>query len=1395
MERNILREALKGAASFLLVAFLSLNPCAFAEEKPFEKTAAGKAAQELIKQFTNLVKDLDEMSGMSDQQKVQYILTKGRERIQKQSVKLVKDTIKAKLLEYAKARLKSDLFKAEIPSMLHQVVVEGKTVSGIWSQVDATMKSKLDTQMNAVKGALDAVEIGWDVLDAWSKKGTEAGLRKLGEKIGDKIVAYLVPGWGWYKLAQDLVKAIGEYVVNYAFDTALEAKMKVVLGANDPQTNPAGFVDWIQKVDIASYVQREWDEQLAYGGWYLKGAGNEGENMKMAIIAELNKLKGEVQQKKQVESELRQKLSELDDQAAKASDAVKDTADKAMSQFEPAFKVIQNYENAIGGFAKQDAQENVTEEEQEQAQQKAWYTKVRMAAQYTPMDQGSVLSALEAALDGIKESGTDGYDAEKISDLYKHYQEVRTKAIQKSSEDIANKIEASSKVLEQLSAQYLPQLRSIGDQMNAARDEAHRNALAAQYNAISNAWSNAATPHFNVVNAWILHSEQAKDIEVLAAKEQVAYAGAAERAAKKRQEIVTKLGEAAEKLNSAVEGYAQSRNELEAAVGALNYAGAWRSPDFLESMVNALSGEYEWVGDVVKAREGLLRQKDAITADVAAAGPLHAKENENFEKFYATDMEDLKVYRSVIPKALILQEGPTNDAVEAFCFMNRFYAPWGSELLSEVWYESGGVVIYRVWGYMPAADYRTFLAKNPYEADKALRALQPKITEAENLSYPDELAKIFLSVMTRVTETRIMMMLPDRTVDDEKRKADEATPYQYNDSAHMFVVPENSEGAKYLAELKAAWEANKELVDRLDKLRKKIGRAVKYKFDFYDHTYRLLDAWDSVPERIRIYEAALERGKKSYEDRTALSEKYLTEARQEFDRIVKETIAAYRPDRLKPVLANAKNGAQLTGVWLTHGGTDHLKAVNAGWGKLKEDVEKAINEAVKQSEEDKKKFDDQMRRDEEERRRREEDEAERKKKEEETRKAEMKDYRLLDTRLNTRSLQNASGDVIATPADLRSGAFEVTARLDTIDGVRTLLVSEGNGGSWNEIPVNSDILYRFVPAPERLYQPVLKIKNAAGGEASIPFFPNINGILYRSINYEKLLMETVTKIAEAYETQDLARFERLVSRDFLGNRVFLSEGVRFDFDMFMSIRLALYINRIEMRGNTFVAETKWDKTQTPRKTGQEQKTSGRTAMIFVFEDGEMKIQNLRGNLIYATLSPQIAESSGLSQTAVDEIRIAQEQREPVQPGAGTTEDSGGLASGATNIETGTFSLVQTTGHPAAGWIQEYRFSSKQVAAIDNFGPVYDFRRREGWMEVNASNGVLDMGAVDINGVKEVPESGYATSISATAGNTYAIRLADGTFALVQSTAWGDVPMPYTTTFHYRHQKNGTRSFT
>ncbi len=394
-------------------------------------------------------------------------------------------------------------------------------------------------------------------------------------------------------------------------------------------------------------------------------------------------------------------------------------------------------------------------------------------------------------------------------------------------------------------------------------------------------------------------------------------------------------------------------------------------------------------------------------------------------------------------------------------------------------------------------------------------------------------------------------------------------------------------------------------------------------------------------------------------------------------------------------------------------------------------------------------------------------------------------YQVYDARVNTISLRDASGDVILTNAEMRQGYIEITGRISTMQRVQKILISENDGRTWNELARNQSIRHQFVPIPNRLYQVLIKVITVDGDEIPIKVFPNINGIMYKDIDYSQLITETVRKISEAYEAKNVPLFSDYISRDFLGNKTYLMEGIRFDFDMFTDIRLVIFINRIDQGGGNFTAETKWDKTQTPRSTLQQQRTSGRTNMVFALEDGKMKIVNLRGNLIYATLSPEVAESSGLPSATVEEIRVAKITRTPVQPGAGETEESGGVSS---SLQTKNGSVMNTAGNPKG-----FDFSSGSQVALNagDFNYVLTNRFNAlGSAQIQDVTGTSTFDSLDI-----APLSGYAVfAANMVAGDVFVFITQEGYYGKMEVTSITVVPaVSATIVFRYAVQTDGSKN--
>jgi hypothetical protein len=119
------------------------------------------------------------------------------------------------------------------------------------------------------------------------------------------------------------------------------------------------------------------------------------------------------------------------------------------------------------------------------------------------------------------------------------------------------------------------------------------------------------------------------------------------------------------------------------------------------------------------------------------------------------------------------------------------------------------------------------------------------------------------------------------------------------------------------------------------------------------------------------------------------------------------------------------------------------------------------------------------------------------------------------------------------------------------------------------------------------------------------------------------------------------------------------------------------------------------------------------------------------------------------------------------------------------------------GHPPA-W---FSFSGGRVDGSDSDFAITNAAGDQppysayGW--VNSGYGIIDLGAVGIGGVTQVPESGYTIpqSLNLTPGRSYAFRLNDGTYAAMEVKSVTPIsPMGVTMVFDYKYQPSGTRFF-
>lgn len=288
---------------------------------------------------------------------------------------------------------------------------------------------------------------------------------------------------------------------------------------------------------------------------------------------------------------------------------------------------------------------------------------------------------------------------------------------------------------------------------------------------------------------------------------------------------------------------------------------------------------------------------------------------------------------------------------------------------------------------------------------------------------------------------------------------------------------------------------------------------------------------------------------------------------------------------------------------------------------------------------------------------------------------------------------------------------------------------------------------------------------------------------HRDEDLRRLVRRALSELTTAYERRNPRAFTALVSSGFLGGRTQLEEGIRFDFELFTSIRVEVDVRRLERRGGRFVVEADWRKTQLPRRTRVAQKTSGSTTLFFTLEDGSMRLIDLRGHLLFATLSPEIAESSGLLPDVVGAIQEARVRRDPVQPGAGETEEGGG-ASAALVVRTG---RVTVPGPPPGN--KGFDFSSGRATSPGSGDVDFELDRI-----FKVSPGAIQrLGISSFSSITEAPFVHDEDRISVRSGDVVLFTTTEGYYGKMEILSVQASGYPSTMTFRYAVQTNGSRA--
>ncbi|MBV5341670.1 MAG: hypothetical protein J0665_19300 [Deltaproteobacteria bacterium] len=396
----------------MLLVFSTVQVSCAAEKIAFDQTPEGKAAVTLIAAYDVVFRiDPAYQALTAPEQKMNFILTHVEGKVQDAVIDRTKTALLAATKVFAAKQIRLGLLQEQAPLLVGKMLIEDKSLSALWPGVKADIDVKLGVSMKILDGSIKSAEIGWSTYQAWNSGGAEAGLRALSGSVADEVLGALVPGWGTFRLAQGAVIALGEYVMAYAFDTALAGKINTIFP--DIQGNPQGFGEWVidkSPSAIRAKIDNDWELVDYSGMWAGTGTDAGEEKMKQAIADQIIDMRSSLMAKHRTERIAQQEVMSLVDKAESdkklAESQVIALTAAASTQAAEGLKVFNQFKGTVL-VLKKDAVEQMGKEAKEQSEEIAEGQKKRI---FQPINMEPALKHLEIALKEYNESPANGYN-------------------------------------------------------------------------------------------------------------------------------------------------------------------------------------------------------------------------------------------------------------------------------------------------------------------------------------------------------------------------------------------------------------------------------------------------------------------------------------------------------------------------------------------------------------------------------------------------------------------------------------------------------------------------------------------------------------------------------------------------------------------------------------------------------------------------------------------------------------------------------------------------------------------------------------------------------------------------------------------------------------------------
>ena len=350
-------------------------------------------------------------------------------------------------------------------------------------------------------------------------------------------------------------------------------------------------------------------------------------------------------------------------------------------------------------------------------------------------------------------------------------------------------------------------------------------------------------------------------------------------------------------------------------------------------------------------------------------------------------------------------------------------------------------------------------------------------------------------------------------------------------------------------------------------------------------------------------------------------------------------------------------------------------------------------------------------------------------------------------KFNSISVEDVDEQITLGREDLVSGEITIRGRAELSDGViGKVEISLDGGETWHKAVLGDRGMFtlEFKPELEQEYDFRIKALSTAGKSSDLEdhSFTFLVGAMPSTENIKTAFNE----LLRLYMAEDHAGFMRLVHPDFVGDLAALDDAISDDFLFFDNIRIEPNITRIVPFDGNYELYFTFNRQVQVANSGQLLKDSAASSMTFARGSGFL-LYEMAAPLIFGVSNP--AEVA----TNVTEESIGSDVLDCNNDG-----DCGLAEQGDDTEISGGSSETATLAHG-----QGIFLATGALAVFD--GDIM-FETNIFFMNNNASWAAMANGSFDT--ATQAPAGPYEFSPApATTGSTFAVKLGDGTYAIVE----------------------------